>query len=278
MKLKRPLPPNRSFEQIRNHYLVEKAIACRLKQADRENRKIIYAKMYNDLFSQVPDHPRLTRRKDERETIKVNKFKLSFIKSFIDQQTIFVEFAPGDCRFAMEVAKHVMYVYGIDISDQCGANFGIPDNFKLLIYDGYNLEEIENSSIDIVFSSQLIEHFHPEDVELHFELVHRILKEGGKYIFLTPHAFTGPHDISAYFSDTPEGFHLKEWTYSELKQMLKRLKFSRLHSYWFARGIKLKMPYIYFELCEKVIDLFPKLYMRLVSKYLIRRISCVAVK
>ena len=51
MKLKRPLPLNRSFSQVRNHYLVEKAIAKRLKQASREERKLIYATMYDDLFS-----------------------------------------------------------------------------------------------------------------------------------------------------------------------------------------------------------------------------------
>jgi len=278
VRLRRPLPPNRSFEQIKNHYLVEKAIAERLKHANRGNRKLIYATMYNDLFSQVPDHPRLTRREDERVTIKVNRFKLSLIRGFLDKSTVFVEFAPGDCRFAMEVAKYVKSVYGIDISDQRGSNYNIPDNFKLIIYDGYNLEEIEKNSVDIVFSNQLIEHFHPEDTKLHFELVHRILKEGGKYVFLTPHAFTGPHDISVYFSDIPEGFHLKEWTYSELKQMLTVLKFSQFHSYWIARGIKLKMPYIYFKICEKVLGLFPKEHVRVVSKYLIRRISCVAIK
>ena len=78
------------------------------------------------------------------------------------------------------------------------------------------LVTIDEESLDIVFSDQLIEHFHPEETELHFRLVNRILKKGGKYIFRTPHALTGPHDISKYFCDEPEGFHLKEWTFSEL--------------------------------------------------------------
>jgi len=277
MKLKRPLPPNRSLEQIRNHYLVEKAIAERLKQADREGRKLIYSTMYNDLFSQVPDHSRLARREDDQLTLIANKSKLALVHNFLDKSTVFAEFAPGDCRFAIEVAKYVKFVYGIDISDQRSKTNVTPENFKLIVYDGYDLEEVEDNSIDIVFSDNLIEHFHPEDTKSHFELVHRILKEGGKYVFRTPHSFSGPHDISSYFSDEPEGFHLKEWTYIELKRMLKQLKYSKLDSHWYVKG-KLKMPYIYFEMAERILSLFPKRYIKGVVRYLIPLIICVAHK
>ena len=180
---------------------MEKAIAERLKKANREERKLIYATMYDDLFSQVPDYPRLTRREDKELTVRANKPKLALVSRFLDKSTVFAEFAPSDCRFAVEVAKYVKYVYGIDISDQKGQTNNMPDNFKLIIYDGYDLGEIEDNSIDIIFSDQLIEHLYPKDTKFHFELAYRILKKGGKYIFCTPHAFSGPHDISKYFSD-----------------------------------------------------------------------------
>src|SRR6266540_1639280 len=117
MKLRKPLPPNRSFEQVRNHYLVEKAIAERLKKASCEERKLIYATMYDDLFNQVPDHPRLTQRNNSRLTRTANKSKLELVSEFLNKSSVFVEFAPGDCRFAMEVTKYVKNVYAIDISD-----------------------------------------------------------------------------------------------------------------------------------------------------------------
>jgi hypothetical protein len=53
---------------------------------------------------------------------------------------VFAEFAPGDCRFSFELCQHVAHVYGIDISDQIGDVEGIPDNFSLIIYDGFNLD------------------------------------------------------------------------------------------------------------------------------------------
>jgi len=174
-KLKKKLPGDRTFEQIRNHYEVEKAIATRLKKATREERKIIYQTMYDELFKQVPDHSRLKRREDPKMTAIANQNKLKLIEKFIDKATIFVEFAPGDCRFAMSLCNRARFVYGVDISDQRGQFDNVPNNFELIIYDGYDLQMQENSA-DVVFSDQLIEHLHPEDTEFHFQLARKILR------------------------------------------------------------------------------------------------------
>ncbi len=278
MKLLKPLPPGRSFEQIKNHYLVEKSIAERLKKSNREDRADILATMYDELFSKVPDHPRITRRKSEKLTSLANQRKYSVISKFINESDLFVEFAPGDCRFAFEVAKKVKYYYGVDISDQHNPADKIPDNFILIVYDGYNLEQLESNSIDIVFSDQLIEHLHLEDTKLHFELVHRILKPGGKYVFRTPHLLTGPHDVSQYFSYEPECFHLKEWTYTEIKTMLIESKYSGFHTYWNAKGLNIRLPNFYFAICEMILGNIPKKYIRSVARYLIPTLCGVAIK
>jgi SAM-dependent methyltransferase len=104
----------------------------------------------------------------------------------------------------------------------------------LVVYDGYHLD-LPDHCADLLFSYQFIEHLHPDDVLLHFQLAHRLLRPGGKYIFATPHRFSGPHDISRLFSDVPQGFHLKEWTYRELAAVVKAARFSRWHSYRLGR-------------------------------------------
>lgn len=190
MKLKTPLPPDRTLDQIRNHYEVEKAIATRLKRASREERKNIYRTMYDELFTRVPDHPRLKRDRSPELIELSNRKKLAVVKRFTGRDTVFVEFAPGDCRFAMEIARHTGTVYAIDISDQRGRIESLPDNLKLIVYDGYQLDMADESA-DVVFSDHLIEHIHPDDVMLHFALVRRILKTGGVYIFRTPHSYGG---------------------------------------------------------------------------------------
>jgi hypothetical protein len=278
MKQLKPLPPNRTFEQVLNHYLVEKAIAERLKNASREERKRLYATMYDELFRQVPDHPRLTRRTDERLTRIANQEKMALVREFLEPSSIFVEFAPGDCRFSLEVARYVKTVYAIDISDQRGHSQATPDNFTLIIYDGYQLDQIPGNSVDLVFSDQFLEHLYPEDTRIHLGLAHYLLKPGGKYIFRTPHAFTGPHDVSQYFSHAPQGFHLKEWTYGEFKHMLQGLSFSHLYGIRQVRGIPLRLPYLYFQACEQMLTWLPRRYKRALARYFVPSICIRATK
>lgn len=278
LKLKRALPSNRSFEQVKNHYLVEMALAKRLKESSREERIIIHATMYEELFSKVPDHPRLTRRESKQLTANATKDKFSLVSRFLDKSSVFAEFAPGDCKFAFEVAKKVKQAYGLDISDQRDPADNVPVNFELITYDGYHLDAIECNSVDVAFSDQLIEHLHPDDTKLHFGMVHRILKNGGKYVFRTPHPHSGPHDVSQYFSDEPECFHLKEWTYIETKALLLELNYSSLETHWHAKGHNLRMPYAYFSLFERVLGRIPRRYIRTIAKYLIPSVCIVAIK
>jgi len=273
-KLQRPLPPNRTYDQVRNHYEVEKALADRLKSSSREERKTIYATMYDELFSKVPDHPRLIRREDESLTARTNREKFSVVRKHLSRDIVFTEFAPGDCRFSFYVTSYVREVYGIDISDQRNPTDKVPDNFRLIVYDGYDLSEMPDGSVDVMFSDQLIEHFHPDDTLLHLQLAYRILKPGGKYLIRTPHLYNGPHDVSAYFSDEPQGFHLKEWTYREVKQLVRKVGYSGFLTYWSARGRNVRLPYAYFALCESMHHLIPKKLFRI----LVKSVSAVAVK
>lgn len=278
MKLKHPLPPGRTYEQILNHYEVEKAIAARLMSASREERKQIYGGMYNELFAKVPDHPRLVRRQNEIETRRANQGKFALIRSFLNRSIVVAEFAPGDCRFIMEIAPQVRQAFGIDISDQRNPSDPVPKNFRLIIYDGYDLGEIRDESINLLFSDQLIEHFHPEDTPLHFQTANRILKPGGHYIFRTPHFFAGPHDISKYFSDTPQGFHLKEWTYKELLPVLHQAGFKAISACMMIKHRVFSLPYFYFTAWEKLLGRLPHTKIRRLAGILIREIIIVAVK
>lgn len=271
-----PLPPNRTIEQLRNHYEIEKVIASRLKLANRSERQVIYSTMYDELFEKVPDHSRLQQREDPARTAEAIRSKLQFVGPFLDASMAVVEFAPGDCRFAAELCGRVKTVVGIDISDQSG-DLVKPDNFDLIVYDGYNLE-MEWGVTDIVFSDQLLEHFHPEDTELHFELVKRILKPGGRYVLRTPHRHSGPHDVSRWFSDEPEGFHLKEWTYSEFGDLVGRVGYSSWTGYRLLKGHLIKLPFWTFRLAESVLGALPSGIRKSIANRLFDNINMVVVK
>lgn len=278
LKLKRKLPNNRSYNQILNHYKVEKGIAERIKTADQEERKQIYATMYDELFKKVPDHSRLTKRADDGLTEESIKSKMALMRRFLSPSISFLEFGSGDCRLSMEAANFVKHSYGVDISDQRNPSDLQPENFDLIVYDGYLLEEIDDESIDLVFSDYLIEHLHPEETLLHFNLVFRLLKHKGKYIFRTPHAFVGPSDISGYFSDVAEGFHLKEWTYAELFEVLEEAGYSRISEFWYAKGIMIKVPAWWMHNLEKFIRSFPRDKIRNISRFVFPSIVYVIEK
>jgi hypothetical protein len=107
----------------------------------------IYRTMYDELFAKVPDHPRLTRRSSKEQTRIANAEKMSL-------------------------------VYAVDISDQRGISPASTANFNFIVYDGYRLEDIPAGTVDVTFSDQLIEHFHPGDLELHLSLSLRLLRSG----------------------------------------------------------------------------------------------------
>jgi hypothetical protein len=55
---------SRSKAQIRKHYEIEKALASRLMNADKIERRALYTKLYDELFDRIPDHPQILERQD----------------------------------------------------------------------------------------------------------------------------------------------------------------------------------------------------------------------
>ncbi len=220
----------RSPERLRHHFEVERELATRLRQSSREERATLFGSLYQELFDRVPDHPRLVRRESPDDSRRSVEARMAILRAHLGPDSVLLEFAPGDCRLAFEACRHVRKVIGVDISDQSGEKANVPENFELVVYDGYQLD-VPAASVDVAFSYQFLEHLHPEDVRPHLEMAHRVLKSGGAYIFDTPHAFSGPHDISRYFSRTPVGFHFKEWTYREMMAELKAAGFSRCYTF-----------------------------------------------
>jgi len=265
----------RTAAQVLNHYCVEKALAQQLKAASRDERKALYRTLYDKLFSQVPDHPRLTRRSDARKSASASVKKFRYVAPFLDPSKTFVEFAPGDGHFARYVCAHARTVYAVDISDQQGSASAAPANFVHAVYDGYDVD-LPSQMADIAFSDQLIEHIHPDDVAIHFTLVRRLLKPGGVYVFRTPHRHSGPHDVSRRFSREAEGFHLKEWTVSELLDLLQSCGYKSCSTIWDAVAVRVPLPKAYFTAAEWTLDRVPHALRRWITVPFIPGITIAA--
>jgi ubiquinone/menaquinone biosynthesis C-methylase UbiE len=221
---------SRTPERLRHHYEVEKELASRLRASTREERPALFKELYNELFDRVPDHPRLTRQESEVGNARRVQNQLNLLRSFLKPGHTLVEFAPGDGRLAAAAAQWVGSdgrVIGVDISDQRAGGLTVPANFDLVVYDGYHLD-LPDSVADVVFSYQFLEHLHPEDINLHFELANRLLKPGGWYVLSTPHRFSGPHDIGRHFGRELVCFHFQEWTYGSMERTVRAAGFEEL--------------------------------------------------
>jgi len=231
----------RSEERVSSHYTVEKALAERLRNSTREQRRHLYSEVYDELFRMVPDHSQLLTIADPvKQDRKATRQALA-LSQFVTKQSIFLEVGPGDCALAMKMAERVAKVYAVDVSAEITKRAKLPANFELILSDGSSVP-VPANSVDVAYSDQVMEHLHPDDALEQLGNIWRALKPGGIYICVTPNRLTGPHDISRYFTEDPTGFHLKEYSTTDLVNVLKSAGFRKVEVPVPAKGRFLPIP------------------------------------
>src|SRR5215210_3557988 len=92
-----PVNESRSPERLREHYLIERELADRLRSAGRDERRHLYTALYDELFRRVRDHPQLTRKADARTQAASVAGRMSLLRRFLSPDTVYLEVGPGDC-------------------------------------------------------------------------------------------------------------------------------------------------------------------------------------
>jgi SAM-dependent methyltransferase len=270
----------RTPERIRHHYEVEKELAARMRASTREERTELFKTLYTELFNRVEDHPRLTRRDTAEASRRNLEAQLRLLRPHFTEtgpKPALVEFAPGDCRLAGAAAKSCAKVYGVDISDQRSPGEVFPENFELIVYDGYHLD-LPDACATLAFSYQFLEHLHPDDVDPHFAMANRLLKPGGVYVFDSPHRFSGPHDVSVHFGETLDCFHFQEWTYRDMRKLLKRHGFSRTAIHRKGRLFRNPLVNLAHDCVEAIVGALPRPLRRSLSNRLFQSVTLSAWK
>lgn len=216
-------------DRVKRHYQLEKRLAQRILASSRENRTRVAMEAYNELFSSIPWHPQLNNSEEKEQKNLLQK--QMFFEYLVDSEVDILDIGAGTAYWIRYLAnKNTGRCVGIDVSEEILTLYpDDPPNLELYVMDAVELDS-SVGLFDIAFSSQLIEHLHPDDVELHFASVYRLLKGNGIYAFDTPSRLNGPHDVSKYFDNVATGFHLKEWTYRELTNHLKKVGFTKIRT------------------------------------------------
>jgi SAM-dependent methyltransferase len=243
---------DRTIEQLERHYVIEKALADKLKKASLEERRYLYSVLYSELFNKVPDHPQLTRKVNESMRSKHVSSQIKKLIPLLSEKMTFLELGAGDCSLSYEVSKYVKKVIAVDVSADIAKSDLLPSNFELIISDGSSVN-VQPNTVDIAYSNQLMEHLHPDDALMQLKNIYKTLVSGGIYICITPHRFLGPHDISEHFDKVATGFHLKEYTYSELYKMFKSAGFYRIYPVFSFKGRHFKLPLWPHVILEKML-------------------------
>jgi SAM-dependent methyltransferase len=262
---------NISEEMILEHWELEKLLTKNLLESTPENRWEVADECYTRLYSELDWLNKLVGG-SQREIAPAKRYgHLPFIIG--EPPKAIYEIGSGKGELISYLANSGYDCIGTEITrGRGGAHVSERSNLTWRTSDGVHLGRFESlDAYDVVISNDVIEHIHPDDLVEHFKNVRSILRDGGRYIFTTPHKFAGPGDVSRVFKcEKPMGMHLREYSYQDIKKLLLQAGFERPYAVWkmpqkiiqhFNIVITPKPSRLYFSyLCmlENIISLLPK--------------------
>jgi len=123
------------------------------------------------------------------ETEKNRKHKLwkvlckDFLQGFINPESTVLDLGAGFCEFINNIKAKVKYA--VDINPQLKDYAG--EGVRVINAHCANLKEVNDGSVDIIFSSEFFEHLKDkEELFLILKEAYRILRPGGKLIVICP--------------------------------------------------------------------------------------------
>jgi SAM-dependent methyltransferase len=265
--------------ELLQHFEIERRLASRLRDAgSKEERRRLYPEVYRQRSELIPSHP-LVRQASEPEARSAEaERQAALLEPFLSEETRFCELGAGDGAVTLHLAPVVRSAVALDVTDALARASDESIGFEFRVFDGFDLEMPENS-LDLVYSNDVVEHLHPDDMLDQTRAVLHALRPGGKYVCVTPNRLSGPHDVSMHFSDTPVGFHLREYTVTELAGAFREAGFSRVHVVLTVGGRRLSpiLPAALMRPVEAFLGALPRAVRRPLSRGL-AAVKVVAVK
>ncbi|BBX85795.1 hypothetical protein MAUB_36680 [Mycolicibacterium aubagnense] len=219
------------LEHVKLHEQLEGRLTRELLASTPELRWEVFSAAYTELYESLPW---LNRSDDSRPAW----WTAAWLK-LVPTQSDVIEVGSGRAALLRDLVRSGHRCVATEISPERGSkHLAESDGLQWHITDGIHLASFEpDESFDVVISTQVIEHFHPDDLPAHLENTRRILRPGGCYLFDTPHRSSGPHDLSRVFEyDRAQFMHLKEYTHDELSNALSAAGFDTVKAVIAFRG------------------------------------------
>jgi SAM-dependent methyltransferase len=184
----------------------------------------LYPEVYDESRRRIKHNVLVEHATDEDARRKRVDPQVRLVRSFIRSSMTFLEIGAGNGEVAQNVAAVAARAIALDVTDALARPSTRP-NYDFVLFDGFDFP-LADASVDLAYSMDVIEHLHPDDALHHLQEVRRVLTTGGCYVCVTPNRLTGPHDISRGFTEgAPVGFHLIEYTHTDLVAAMRRAGF-----------------------------------------------------
>jgi SAM-dependent methyltransferase len=219
-----------SADQVKTLFEEERTLRRCLLESPKERRTESFCWAYDELFRRCPWHPALTEKSGvnapDRSRLRVANFQ-RWLPNGKEAKLLEIGCGMGELILGLSTAGYDCT--GIDVSDLRIQRLKAHESECLHFHktEGTCLP-FASGTFDAAISMQLFEHLHPGDASEHLQEVSRVLKPGGSYLLETPSPLAGPGDVSRFFVDTAEGFHLKEYAIKELVRLLRENGFARV--------------------------------------------------
>src|SRR5690554_2801306 len=105
------------------HFILEKKLANELRASKLEDRRLLYRRVYNDLFTTYPE---VTHCLDATVSERLD-WQLKLLKPLYNKEKIFMEIGAGDCLLSKELAKHFKKIVAFEVADSIPFVDGKPD-------------------------------------------------------------------------------------------------------------------------------------------------------
>ena len=229
-----------TFQEWRqHHYETEKQYARQILETPKgsEERRRLFQQAYSDVIGNIIENYDPGAGETDY-TVTVVGIVKSLLASRKHDARIF-DLGCGSGHLLVALAKEGYNVYGIDVSEASVAEarrdlnpFARSDHVE----HGDVLDYDPLTKFDVIVMDNVIEHLVPDETPDILAKCYEMLDREGYLVVLTPHSFSGPHDISKYFvpfGAKAEGFHLKEFSFTDMNQSLMHAGFQEVWGFPF---------------------------------------------
>ncbi|MCM8757679.1 MAG: class I SAM-dependent methyltransferase [Candidatus Omnitrophica bacterium] len=126
------------------------------------------------------------RRFSEEEIVfKRKMYELlykDFLQKYISTDAVVLDLGAGYCSFINNIKAKRKIAVDLNPDVRKFAD----SNVEVIIGSSVDMHQIDSESIDVVFTSNFLEHLSKEDIVKTLKEVYRVLKKGGKFLIIQP--------------------------------------------------------------------------------------------